>query len=192
MSYCGFFLSVCVVVFCSQLCECSVYYCYLLPLCSWLEYLAPVFTPVFIVCLFCLSLSLSLCLSLFLYLSICLSVCLSVCLSIYLSICRSPPDFIVTRDATPVLGQSPAPANASATSRKAIAQPSQWPGLRGWPRTLASTDWCITRCSDKASLSLLLGEACVAVYVGMVAVSLAKLSARRLLCLLKNMPGEKV
>ena len=103
---------------------------------------------------------------------------------------------VITREVTPTHGATSASPSgaigAPMTSRQEIAPPSQWPGLRGWPWHLSSTDWCMTRCPDSAALSLLLSEACVAVYIGMAAIALARLEARQLLSLLKNLPNEKV
>lgn len=113
----------------------------------------------------------------------------------FLCLSRSPPNVVITRDTPPVSvsgSATPMGSQPALHHRQVIAAPSQWPGLRGWPRHMTGTDWCIKRCPDMVSLSLLLGEACVAVYVGMMAVALSRLSSRQLLRLLKNMPDENV
>ncbi|XP_065176248.1 dmX-like protein 1 isoform X2 [Sycon ciliatum] len=113
----------------------------------------------------------------------------------------SPPEVMITRDFTPTNASGTASSGASSShydtpsflaSRQELAPPSQWPGLRGWPRHLTNADWCASPTSDMVLLSLLLGEACVAVYLAMTCVALSKLSARNLLGLLKNIPNDKL
>ena len=78
------------------------------------------------------------------------------------------------------------------TTTEPIRSPSQWPGLRGWPRLLAGTDWTLRPCNSGASLSHVLGEACVAILVGLAYLAMADCVPEQLMMLASNLPDREV
>ena len=65
-------------------------------------------------------------------------------------------------------------------------KPSRWPGVSKWPKSLQSDEG-----KDPTSMSLILAECSIAVYVGLLSVAWSQHSIADLLLLLKNCPSQQ-